>query len=93
MTTNETYFLLENDYIGYIQCDIKSDALKFYSYVDAVNALHEKLEDINFNWVNEEHPKSKWAVEMVNGEKRSIVYRISATKAKKLIQTKNFILD
>ena len=93
MTTNETYFLLENDYIGYIQCDIKSDALKFYSYVDAVNALHEKLEDINFNWVNEEHPKSKWGVDMVTGEKRSLVYRISATKAKKLIPTKNFILD
>ena len=88
----ETYFLLENDYIGYIS-DIKGDALKFYSYVDAVNALHEKLEDANYNYINKEYPKSKWAVEMVNGEKRSIVYRISATKAKKLIQTKNFIYE
>ena len=82
-----TYFILENDWVGYLD-----DGQKYFSYVDAVNALHEKLEDVNYNWINKDYPKSKWAVEMVTGEKRSIVYRISATKAKKLIRTKNFIL-
>ena len=85
--TNETYFILENDWVGYLD-----DGQKYLSYVDAINALHEKLEDINYNWLNKEHPKSKWNVEMVNGEKRTIVYKISATKAKKLIKTKNYNL-
>tara|TARA_Y100001951_G_C11265177_1_gene255003 strand:- start:952 stop:1215 length:264 start_codon:yes stop_codon:yes gene_type:complete len=85
--TNETYFILENDWVGYLD-----DGQKYFSYVDAINALHEKLEDINYNWLNKEHPKSKWNVEMVNGEKRTIVYKISATKAKKLIKTKNYNL-
>tara|TARA_R100000773_G_scaffold44581_1_gene46328 strand:+ start:3157 stop:3420 length:264 start_codon:yes stop_codon:yes gene_type:complete len=85
--TNETYFILENDWVGYLD-----DGQKYFSYVDAINALHEKLEDINYNWLNKEHPKSKWNVEMVNGEKRTIVYKISANKAKKLIKTKNYNL-
>ena len=83
----ETYFILENDWIGYLD-----DGQKYFSYVDAVNALHEKLADVNYNWINKEYPKSKWSVEMVNGEKRPVVYRISATKAKKLISTTNYIL-
>ena len=91
-TTNEIYFTLDNDYIGFIECEIKREALKFYSYVDAVNALHEKLEDINYNWVNEEYPKSKWSIDMVNGENRKIVYRITAKKAKQLIPTKNYTI-
>lgn len=86
--TNETYFILENDWVGYLD-----DGQKYFSYVDAIKALHEKLEDINYNWLNKEYPKSKWSVEMVNGENRTIVYKISATKAKKLITTKNYILD
>ena len=81
----ETYFILENDWIGYLD-----DGQKYFSYVDAVNALHEKLEDINYNQFNDGFPKSRWSVEMVNGEKRSFVYRISATKAKKLIKTQNY---
>jgi len=87
MTTTETYFILENDWIGYLD-----DGQKYFTYVDAVNALHEKLADVNYNWINKEHPKSKWVVEMVNGEKRSLVYRISATKAKKLISTNKHLI-
>lgn len=83
----ETYFILENDWVGYLD-----DGQKYFSYVDAVNALHWKLEDVNYNWINKEHPKSKWVVEMVNGDKRSIVYRISATKSKKLISTNKHLL-
>tara|TARA_R110000803_G_C11908165_1_gene312909 strand:- start:460 stop:861 length:402 start_codon:yes stop_codon:yes gene_type:complete len=92
MTTTDTYFTIDNDYIGFIECPIKKEALKFTDYVDAVNSLHEKLADVNYNWINKEHPKSKWCIEMRNGEKRSIVYRISATKAKKLISTNKHLI-
>lgn len=97
------YFKIENDYIGYF------DGV-YYSYLDAVNTLHDMLQDADFNWINKEHPKSTWIVEQrtVKGKKSIIdkyktdfalslnddnqvvkkysnVYRISSTKAKKLI--------
>jgi len=43
----ETYFILENDWIGYLD-----EGQKYFGYVDAVNALHEKLADANYNWIN-----------------------------------------
>ena len=82
----------------------------FYSYLDAVNTLHDRLQDTDWNWINEEHPKSTWIIEQitVKGKKSIIdkykinfalsfeddnqvtkkysnVYRISSSKAKKLI--------
>ena len=97
-TTNETFFRIENDYIGYY--DVTPNNGKFHDYLSAVNELHNMLQDVEFNWVNKEYPKSKWAIEMATGNpndedynnyKKTIVYSISASKAKKLIRTVKFI--
>jgi len=67
------YFKIENDYIGYI------DGV-YYSYLDAVNTLHDMLQDTDFNWINEEHPKSTWTVEHITIKgKKSIIdeYKIN----------------
>jgi len=97
------YFKISNDYIGYTEST-------FYSYLDAVNTLHDMLQDADFNWITKEYPQSIWTIEhiTIKGKKSVIdnyktnfalhiddenkvikkysnVYRISSSKAKKLI--------
>lgn len=70
----ENYFILENDYIGYL-----NDGKRFYSYTEAVKSLHEFIEEYGQELG---HPKSKWAVESVKNEKRKYVYKISHKQVK-----------
>ena len=97
------YFKISNDFIGFMDDN-------FYSYLDAVNTLHDMLQDADFNWITKEYPKSIWTIEQITikgkksiidkykidfalsfeddnqvAKKYSNVYRISSSKAKKLI--------
>lgn len=97
------YFKISNDFIGFMDDN-------FYSYLDAVNALHGRLQDTDWNWIVKDYPKSTWIVEQITikgkksiidkykinfalsfedanqvTKKYSNVYRISSSKAKKLI--------
>lgn len=70
-------FKLENDYIGYI-------GNEEYEYTNSVSLLHQIIKDTP-EWI-EEYPKSKWNIELFDGEtgESKIVYSLTTSKIKKL---------
>ena len=61
------YFRISNDYIGYMEST-------FYSYLDAVNTLHDRLQETGLGWIMKDHPKSIWTVEQITIKgKKSII--------------------
>jgi hypothetical protein len=90
-TTENQYFVLENDYIGYL-----NDGKKYTNYVDAMNALNIWIfENVYLNDGStffELYPKSYFAIEMVDlnkfdkyGEnKRKPVHKITARQLKQM---------
>jgi len=67
------YFKIYNDFIGFMDDN-------FYSYLDAVNTLHDRLQDTDWNWILKDYPKSIWTVEHITMKgKKSIIdeYKIN----------------
>lgn len=94
-------YTLENDWVGTIGAsrykmwtvgDLCGDTFEV-SYIKAVESLHNRLEDGDYNYLLLEYPKSKFTIHRIDGSldkygevKREKVYSLSVKQIKKLFK-------